>query len=66
VGSLRKKGSVVPIMQAIGKTAGEFKYIYPPGIPVIVPGEEITKETATLFSQPETKMKIIEGDEKYV
>ncbi len=53
-------------MQAIGKTAGEFKYIYPPGIPVIVPGEEITKETATLFSQPETKMKIIEGDEKYV
>ena len=28
---------------AVGKTAGDYVYLYPPGIPMIVPGEEITK-----------------------
>lgn len=30
--------------QAIDKTSGEYCYVYPPGIPFIVPGEIITKE----------------------
>ena len=28
--------------ESVGKTAAEFVYIYPPGIPIIVPGEQIT------------------------
>ena len=35
---------VVPLESAVGKAAAEYLYLYPPGIPVIVPGEEITKE----------------------
>ncbi|MBO4267339.1 MAG: aminotransferase class I/II-fold pyridoxal phosphate-dependent enzyme [Lachnospiraceae bacterium] len=34
----------VPIEKAEGKTAADFVSIYPPGIPVILPGEVITKE----------------------
>lgn len=30
--------------EAVGKLAGEYIYLYPPGIPLIVPGEEITSE----------------------
>ncbi|MCF0132969.1 MAG: aminotransferase class I/II-fold pyridoxal phosphate-dependent enzyme [Blautia sp.] len=32
----------VPLAECIGKTSAEFAYIYPPGIPLIVPGEVIT------------------------
>ena len=31
-----------PMEEAIGKVSAEFAYIYPPGIPLIVPGEQIT------------------------
>lgn len=29
---------------SIGNIAGEYVYLYPPGIPLVVPGEEITEE----------------------
>lgn len=35
--------TVLP-QQAVGKAAGCYLYLYPPGIPLIVPGEEITEE----------------------
>ncbi|HCX64345.1 MAG TPA: hypothetical protein DHN33_03945 [Eubacteriaceae bacterium] len=35
---------VLPPDQAIGKIAGEFVMAYPPGLPIIVPGEEISQE----------------------
>ncbi|MFR7899829.1 MAG: hypothetical protein ACLU6Y_08255 [Ruminococcus sp.] len=28
--------------RALGKFAAEFVYLYPPGIPIVVPGEQIT------------------------
>ena len=31
-----------PIEESIGKISAEFVYLYPPGIPIIVPGEQIT------------------------
>lgn len=31
-----------PMEESIGKVSAEFAYIYPPGIPLIVPGEQIT------------------------
>jgi arginine/lysine/ornithine decarboxylase len=27
--------------ESVGKVSGEFVYLYPPGIPILVPGEEI-------------------------
>ncbi len=33
-----------PIRESEGEISGEFVYIYPPGIPVIAPGERISRE----------------------
>ena len=38
-----RKDSVL-LEESIGNIAGEYVYLYPPGIPLVVPGEEITKE----------------------
>jgi arginine/lysine/ornithine decarboxylase len=32
----------VPFLESEGQISGEFAYFYPPGIPVLVPGERIT------------------------
>ena len=34
----------LPIEDTVGKTAAEFLMCYPPGIPILAPGERITKE----------------------
>lgn len=34
---------VVTLTDSIGRVAGDFIFLYPPGIPLIVPGEEITE-----------------------
>ena len=34
----------VPLQEAVGRMAGEFINLYPPGVPILVPGEEITME----------------------
>ena len=34
----------LPIKETVGKTAAEFLMCYPPGIPILAPGERITKE----------------------
>ncbi|CAH0345931.1 aminotransferase class I/II-fold pyridoxal phosphate-dependent enzyme [Bacillus sp. CECT 9360] len=35
---------IVPIDESIGRTSAEFIMVYPPGIPIFIPGEIITKE----------------------
>lgn len=37
--------------EAAGKIAAEYVFAYPPGVPLLVPGERITKEILTIFSQ---------------
>ena len=32
------------LKEAVGKIAAEYLYLFPPGIPLIVPGEEVTEE----------------------
>ena len=34
----------IPLIQAAGKISGDYVYLYPPGIPLLVPGEVITEE----------------------
>ena len=36
---------VVPIAEAVGRTSAELVAPYPPGIPVLAPGERVTEET---------------------
>lgn len=35
--------------ESIGDIAAEYAYLYPPGIPLIVPGEKVTKEAADML-----------------
>lgn len=35
---------VIPLKSAIGRTIAEFIMVYPPGIPILMPGEIITEE----------------------
>ncbi len=50
---------VVPLKESAGKVSGEFLYLYPPGIPLLVPGEIISPELLDQICYfAETKMNI--------
>ena len=53
--------SYVKWEEAEGKIAGEYAYVYPPGIPFLVPGEKITKEAAECLKRYEELQFTIEG-----
>ena len=37
------------IDKAVGKISGDFVYIYPPGVPILAPGEIVTEEIISLI-----------------
>ncbi|MBP7386424.1 MAG: amino acid decarboxylase, partial [Lachnospiraceae bacterium] len=43
------KTAEIGLKESVGKTAGAFVYLYPPGIPMLVPGEEISKEAVAVI-----------------
>lgn len=48
--AFEKEENLIPFTESIGKVSKEFIYVYPPGIPILVPGEEITMEIIELVS----------------
>ena len=40
----------IPYNKAINKISADFVYAYPPGIPIIAPGEEVTAEIIELIN----------------
>jgi arginine/lysine/ornithine decarboxylase len=50
--------------EAVGQVSAEYAYVYPPGIPLIVPGEEISQEAAGLMGKYESMGFSVEGPEK--
>lgn len=42
--AMNSRQEQVAIADAIGRISAEYIYLYPPGIPIVVPGELITKE----------------------
>lgn len=41
----RKKGKTLLLDQALGKISGEYVWVYPPGIPLLCPGEIFDQDT---------------------
>ena len=41
----------VPLSDCAGRICGEFAFIYPPGIPLLAPGELVTEEIAGILSR---------------
>ena len=44
----------VPMNEAAGRICGEYIYVYPPGIPILAPGEYIESEHLRIIRQAET------------
>lgn len=56
----RRRKKQTDIKEAEGKVAAEFVYLYPPGIPILVPGERIKKETVMhIMEYEKNKMKVV-------
>lgn len=49
---------------AVGRVAAEYAYLYPPGSPLIVPGECVTREIAALLARYQRAGFSIEGLER--
>lgn len=61
-----KKVTTTPVSwkEGVGKISTEYAYIYPPGIPLVVPGEEISREAAEILDKYESMGFSIEGPVK--
>ena len=40
--ALLRPRQIVPLAQAVGRTAAEYVWAYPPGVPLLAPGEQVT------------------------
>lgn len=63
--ALEKRRAVFDFEESAGLISGEFVYLYPPGIPLIVPGEIIDKEIlASVIKAGENGLSV-QGPEDY-
>lgn len=64
----RGKRKCVLWKDAVGFVSAEYAYIYPPGIPLIVPGEKISDEAADMLQWYQEKEFSVEGpkEEGYI
>ncbi|MBS6501651.1 MAG: aminotransferase class I/II-fold pyridoxal phosphate-dependent enzyme [Clostridium sp.] len=53
----------IPLNESIGKISGEFLLAYPPGIPVLCPGEEITQEVVDYIHDLKRANLYVQGTE---
>ena len=43
----------VPLEESAGRISADFAYLYPPGMPLVIPGERIPPESAGLLARAE-------------
>jgi len=56
---------IVQLEDSIDLISGEYIYLYPPGIPIVVPGEIITKDIITYIQQCKDNGLSIQGLQDY-
>lgn len=61
---LNNKTVSVLWQEAAGQVSTEYAYVYPPGIPLVVPGEEVSQEAVRLVQEYESMEFSVEGSEK--
>ena len=49
----RAPSRLVPLRDAVGKIAAESVWVYPPGVPVLLPGERVTEGAASYLAEAE-------------
>jgi arginine/lysine/ornithine decarboxylase len=55
----------LPILKSSGRISGEFVMSYPPGIPILAPGEEITSEIVDYINYAKEKGCFLTGTEDW-
>lgn len=55
----------VPLMESAGAVSGEFVYLYPPGIPILAPGERVTEEILQTLRICQSRNMEVEGMKDY-
>lgn len=63
-GALSKPRDLIPLRESAGRIAAEFIYLYPPGIPVIAPGERYTADIIQTILQSSRMGLIVQGMDK--
>lgn len=58
-----KSDKYMNVSDAVGKTALTYSYVYPPGIPIIAPGEEVTDEVVMAVKKYKAAGLVIKGEE---
>lgn len=53
----------LPLRESIGEVCGEFVMCYPPGIPILAPGELITEEIIEYINYAKEKGSLLTGSE---
>ncbi|WP_446897573.1 aminotransferase class I/II-fold pyridoxal phosphate-dependent enzyme [Clostridium sp. LBM24168] len=61
--AFNSKKRSVPLKNSIGMVSGEFLMAYPPGIPVLCPGEEITRDIVNYIKQLKSTGLYVQGTE---
>ena len=61
VSAAKSESISVPLSNAADRTAADFLWAYPPGIPLVVPGERITKELIAYIDHAERAGVAIHG-----
>lgn len=56
---------IVSLMESAGSVSGEFVYLYPPGIPILAPGERVTEEILKTLRICQTRNMEVEGMKDY-
>ena len=57
------KEESLPLMQGVNRVCSEFVMCYPPGIPILAPGEKITKEILNYILYAKDKGCFMTGPE---
>lgn len=60
-GAKSRHKKVLPWVESVGYISTEYAYLYPPGIPILVPGEQISTEAVKLLKMYESQGFQVEG-----
>ncbi|MBR6535509.1 MAG: aminotransferase class I/II-fold pyridoxal phosphate-dependent enzyme [Clostridia bacterium] len=62
--ALLSRSEKMPLDIAIGKVSAEIKYVYPPGIPIVLPGDVIDEKTALILAENKiTDIEVVSDEE---
>lgn len=63
--AMERESQSILLEESEGKISAEFVYLYPPGIPILVPGEKITNEFLKMIERYKKQGFVLQGMRDY-